>query len=183
MSEGQQDVSLQRSLLSLEVIKFATANKVFGLLQTFLEQFGREYGIEEELLAKKMEAFSKRAEVDIERYLQSCYLNPFENLETCEFIGDFDTYYDIFEPSTDFNTHLFKELMAFIDQKLSATSFPSLSITFDKFNPQSSQISFKITVNTLQDDELQLINQGIVSPHIFVVMQVINLLKQSNFIL
>ncbi len=176
-------ISLQRSLLSLEVIKFSTAVKVFWLLYTFLDQFSHYYSIDTTLLRKKMAFYSSRTEIDIERYLQSCYLNPFEDLRKCSFIWDFDNYYTFFEPQTDINPWLFKELMSFIDQKLTETSFPSLAITFNQFNPQSKSISFKVLVNTFQNDEKELINQWIISPHIFVVTSIINLLKQSNFIL
>ncbi len=176
-------ISLQRSLLSLEVIKFTTAMKVFGLLQTFLEQFSKYYWIDTIWLRKQMAFYSSRSEVDIERYLQDCYLNPFEDLKTCSFIWDFDNYYKYFEPQTKIDSRLFKELMNFIDQKLTETQFPSLAITFNQFNPESKKIAFKVTVNTFQTDEKELINQWILSPHIFIVTNIINLLKESRFVI
>jgi hypothetical protein len=44
-------------------------------------------------------------------------------------------------------------------------------------------INFTIEVNTSKADELKLIAKGIHSPHIFIFTNLINLLKQSAFII
>lgn len=175
--------SIQRSLLSLETIRFATAIKVFSHLDTFLDQFSRNARISRAQTEDMMQTIIARAEKDISYYLQACYLNPFETNERCHIINDFDAYYQVIEEDAAFDTDLFKELLAFIDNKLEDSQYPSLMMTFDNFDPRSQQLTFTVTVNSFQDDEVELFRKGILNPHIFIVSNIVNLLKQSTFVL
>jgi len=73
--------------------------------------------------------------------------------------------------------------MSYIDLKIENSDMPSFSIVFQRFNPGQKEISFNVEINTFKDDETSLIRQGIVNPHIFVVTQLLNLLKQSLFVI
>lgn len=183
----QQDVSIKNSLLSLEIVKFSTAIKVFSYLDTFIDGLANVLETTPEDVQMKMQSLNKRSEKDIKLYLTTCYLNPFEVDFDCNLVGDFDTYYDYFEKNIvtsddSLDKNFFKKLMYYIDLKLEQSDFPSFSIVFQWFNPWQKEISFNVEVNTFKQDETSLIKQWILNPHIFVVTQLLNLLKQSLFV-
>ena len=176
--------SIQRSLLSLEVVKFSSAIKVFSLMDTFLSSMVSDFGYQQSEIKKILNELIERGENDIQNYLNYCYNNPYEPVQ-CNIIWDFDKYYQLREKSTGekpFNTSFFKKLMEHIDKKLEYSNVPSFSITFNSFDGKSNSIAFTIEVNTLKEDEYVLLKQGIKSPHIFIVSELIQLLKQSTFI-
>ena len=176
--------STQRSLLSLEVVKFSSAIKVFSLMDTFLSSMVSDFGYQQSEIKKILNELIERGENDIQNYLNYCYNNPYEPVQ-CNIIWDFDKYYQLREKSTGekpFNTSFFKKLMEHIDKKLEYSNVPSFSITFNSFDGKSNSIAFTVEVNTLKEDEYVLLKQGIKSPHIFIVSELIQLLKQSTFI-
>lgn len=176
--------SIQRSLLSLEVVKFSSAIKVFSLMDTFLSSMVSDFGYQQSEIKKILNELIERGENDIQNYLNYCYNNPYEPVQ-CNIIWDFDKYYQLRENSTGekpFNTSFFKKLMEHIDKKLEYSNAPSFSITFNSFDGKSNSIAFTVEVNTLKEDEYVLLKQGIKSPHIFIVSELIQLLKQSTFI-
>ena len=176
--------SIQRSLLSLEVVKFSSAIKVFSLMDTFLSSMVSDFGYQQSEIKKILNELIERGENDIQNYLNYCYNNPYEPVQ-CNIIWDFDKYYQLREKSTGekpFNTSFFKKLMEHIDKKLEYSNVPSFSITFNSFDGKSNSITFTVEVNTLKEDEYVLLKQGIKSPHIFIVSELIQLLKQSTFI-
>ena len=175
-------ISIQRSLLSLEAIKFSTAMKVFSYLQTFLQQFSSESGQPINYILDRMAAYSDRGEKDINAYLLSCYLNPFELTDACNTIGDFDRYL-VQEGVPDFDGGFYKELMAYMDDKLENSAYPNFAIIFNNFDPTSNNLSFRVDVNTFEQDEEELMSKGILNPHIFIVTNLVNFLKQSKYIL
>ena len=176
--------SIQRSLLSLEVVKFSSAIKVFSLMDTFLSSMVSDFGYQQSEIKKILNELIERGENDIQNYLNYCYNNPYEPVQ-CNIIWDFDKYYQLRENSTGekpFNTSFFKKLMEHIDKKLEYSNVPSFSITFNSFDGKSNSIAFTVEVNTLKEDEYVLLKQDIKSPHIFIVSELIQLLKQSTFI-
>ena len=176
--------SIQRSLLSLEVVKFSSAIKVFSLMDTFLSSMVSDFGYQQSEIKRILNELIERGENDIQNYLNYCYNNPYEPVQ-CNIIWDFDKYYQLREKSTGekpFNTSFFKKLMEHIDKKLEYSNVPSFSITFNSFDGKSNSIAFTVEVNTLKEDEYVLLKQGIKSPHIFIVSELIQLLKQSTFI-
>jgi hypothetical protein len=112
-----------------------------------------------------------------------CYLNPFETSTDCNTIGDFDLYYQDILKDADFDKSLFKNVMKYLDIMLEQSDIPSFSILFNGFNAGSKTINFNIEVNTTKQDELRLIAKGIKNPHIFIFTSLVNLLKQSVFII
>lgn len=179
----QETVSIKNSLMSLEVVKFSTAIKVFSYLDTFIKWLANLLGISPEEVQSKIQSLDARGEKDIKTYLNTCYLNPFEIDENCTLIGDFDKYYTYYEKWSKFDISFFKKLMYYIDLKLEQSDLPNFSITFQKFDPKQKEISFNVEVDTFKQDEASLIRQWILNPHIFVVTQLLDLLKQSLFVI
>lgn len=174
--------NIKRSLLSLENIKFSSAIQVFSYLDTFIDWLAKSLNVEKDQINTWMKDVIDRSEKDIMVYLNNCYLNPFEIDYDCNTIWDFDMYYNI-KGQTGFDTSFFKRLIYYIDLKLEQTEIPSFSIMFNGFSSNSNQITFSINVDTFKQDELSLVEKGISNPHIFIVKNLINFLKQSKFIL
>lgn len=174
-------VSLQRWLVALESIKFSTAIQVFSQLDTFITSFASYMGVESSYVKQQMQAVAARGDQDIYAFLSHCYMNPYELSYDCDIVGDFDVRYANQE-ANDVDPVFLKQLLYYIDQKLEQTELPSFNITFQKFDPRNETITFNIQVNTLQQDEAALVQAGIVNPHIYIVTNVIHLLKQNRFI-
>ncbi|MCX6822380.1 MAG: hypothetical protein NTX91_00080, partial [candidate division SR1 bacterium] len=176
--------SIKESLLSLEMIKFSSAIKVFSYLDTFISTVANVLNIPTATAEAKMTTLADRGEKDIALYLNNCYLNPYEIDYDCNLVGDFDRYYSVIQPNdTGLDRPFFKKIMSLIDIKLEQTALPSFAITFQKFDPTQKQISFNVEVNTFAQDEAALTKKGIINPHIFIVTNLLNLIKQSLYVL
>ena len=173
--------SIQRSLNSLEVVKFSSAIRVFSLMDDIVKDIANKFNYTKSDVKRRLEDFMERWETDVELYLNDCYNNPYEP-EDCTKINDFDMYYKKIKEDSSFDTVFFKNLMKYINTQLEYNSMPSFSITFNSFDGKSNSISFSVEVNTTIEDETALIEQGIKSPHIFIISELIKLLKQSTFI-
>lgn len=138
-------------------------------------------GVESSYVKQQMQAIAARGDKDIYAFLSHCYMNPYELSYDCDIVGDFDVRYASQE-ANDVDPVFLKQLLYYIDQKLEQTELPSFNITFQKFDPRNETITFNIQVNTLQQDEAALVQAGIVNPHIYIVTNVIHLLKQNRFI-
>ena len=179
----QEVISIKNSLMSLEVVKFSAAIKVFSYLDTFIKWLANLLAITPEEVQKKIQALDTRGEKDIKTYLNTCYLNPFEIDENCKLVADFDKYYTYYDKNSSFDVGFFKKLMYYIDLKLEQSDMPNFTIVFQKFDPKQKEISFNVEVDTFKQDEASLIRQWILNPHIFVVTQLLDLLKQSLFVI
>ena len=182
LKENNSVSSIQRSLLSLEIVKFSSAMKVFSLMDVFLTSLSNELSMPKSEIKQKLNDLLARGENDVKNYLNYCYNNPYEPAN-CSIIGDFDTYYRLSKSKESFDTGFFKTMMDMIDRKLENAQLPSFAITFNDFDSKSGEISFSVEVNTLKEDEYALIREGIKNPHIFIVSELVKLLKQSTFIL
>ena len=182
LKENNTVSSIQRSLLSLEIVKFSSAMKVFSLMDVFLTSLSNELSMPKSEIKQKLNDLLARGENDVKNYLNYCYNNPYEPAN-CSIIGDFDTYYRLSKSKESFDTGFFKTMMDMIDRKLENAQLPSFAITFNDFDSKSGEISFSVEVNTLKEDEYALIREGIKNPHIFIVSELVKLLKQSTFIL
>lgn len=181
LKENNAVGSIQRSLLSLEVVKFSSAMKVFSLMDVFVSSLADTLWYTKSDIREKLNELIERGERDVEYYLNVCYNNPYEPVK-CDKIDDFSEYYKKIREESEFDTSFFKTLMEFIDNKLEYSNVPSFSITFNSFDGKSNSIGFTVEVNTLKEDEYALVQQGVKSPHIFIVSELIKLLKQSTFI-
>lgn len=178
--------TIQRSLNALEVIKFSTATKVFSYMNTALTtvaEMMRISGSNIEGLRQLFLQLWSRWEKDITAYVYMCYLNPFETNADCDTIWDLDLYYNNRLRDDTINIKMFKNSMNAISQLLEKEDTMLFSITFNWFNAQDKNITFNIEVYTNQDDERSLMAQWKRNPNIFILTNIINLLKQSSFII
>ena len=161
MLENQDySTSIKKYLLSLEIIKFSSAIKVFGYMDTFVSSLANALGVLPKQIETEMQKLATRGEKDILIYLNNCYLNPYEVDYDCNLIGDFDRYYKIIDKDKEKpDTGFFKKMMYYVDAKLEQTDLPSFSITFKKYDPTQKQISFTVDVNTFKQDEIALIKR------------------------
>lgn len=185
LSEDQAIDTIQRSLNALEVIKFSTATRVFLYMNSALSTISEMIRVSwanTESLRKLFEVLSSRWEKDISSYVYMCYLNPFEVNANCDAIWDLDLYYQIAKDNS-IDIRLFKNAMNAISQLLEKADTTLFSITFNWFNAEDKNIKFNVEVYTNQEDEKALMAQGKKNPNIFILTSIINLLKQSSFII
>ena len=178
--------TIQRSLNALEVIKFSTATRVFSYMNTALTTIAemmRISGSNVESLKQLFLQLWSRWEKDITAYVYMCYLNPFETSADCDTIWDLDLYYNNKLRDGSINIKMFKNSMNAISQLLEKEDTTLFSITFNWFNAKDKNITFKVEVYTNQDDERSLMAQWKKNPNIFILTNIINLLKQSSFII
>ena len=185
LSEDQAIDTIQRSLNALEVIKFSTATKVFSYMNTALSTISEMIRIgwaDVESIRNLFIQLGSRWEKDIASYVYMCYLNPFETNSNCDNIWELDLYYNIAKDNS-INIRLFKNTMSAISQLLEKEDTSLFSITFNGFNAKDKSIDFNIEVYTNQEDEKSLMQQWKRNPNIFILTNIINLLKQSSFII
>lgn len=183
MQNQSYSTSIKNYLLSLEIIKFSSAIKVFSYLDTFISSLSNALRIPMTQVETNMQTLTDRGEKDILIYLNNCYLNPYEIDYDCNLVGDFDRYYkSIDKEKNPPDTNFFKKMMYYVDTKLEQTDLPSFSIIFNKYNPTQKEISFTVDVNTFKQDEIALIKKWIINPHIFILSNLLNLIKQSIFV-
>ena len=184
MQDQSYSTSIKNYLLSLEIIKFSSAIKVFSYLDTFVSSLANALNISPTQVETNMQTLADRGEKDIVVYLNNCYLNPYEIDYDCNLVGDFDRYYTLIDKEkTPPDTNFFKKMMYYVDNKLEQTDLPSFSIVFNKYDPTQKEISFTVDVNTFKQDEIALIKKGIINPHIFILSNLLNLIKQSIFVI
>lgn len=186
LSEEQAIDTIQRSLNALEVIRFSTATKVFSYMDTAIIRIAdmiRVAGWSVDAISNLLEQLNSRWEKDISAYVYMCYLNPFETSANCDNIWDLDLYYNNIIKDNSINTRLFKNVMNAINQILEKGDSTLFSITFNWFNAQDKDITFRIEVYTNQTDEKALLAKWQKNPNIFILKNIISLLKQSSFII
>lgn len=183
LEEENAIASIQRSLNSLEIIKFTTAVKVFSYMDSAITILSNGIGINKNSLEEFLYFLSERGENDISKYVFMCYLNPYEIGEECRNIGDFDLYYESIAKDASLDRTLFKKVMRYINIMLEQSDIPNFSILFNGFENNAKNINFTIEINTLKQDETSLLSKKIKNPHIFILTNLINLLKQSLFII
>lgn len=177
------DNSLQKAIISIESVRFATALKFFSSLDSFLAQLSSYTSTNKDDLNTQLQEFIKRWEKDINNYIVSCYLNGYEISSTCSTIGDFANYYYYLDPAS-LNQKNFLITMDALESKLENTDFPSLEISMKSIDPIRNTISLNVEINTFKDDEAQLTaTKGILNPHIYLVTSIINNLRASRYVL
>ena len=186
LSEDEAIDTIQRSLNALEVIKFSTAAKVFSYMDTAISTIASMVRVpwsSQESIWALLNQISDRWEKDISAYVYMCYLNPFEANANCDTIGDMDLYYGNIISDNSINLRLFKNSMNAINQLLEKEDSALFSITFNWFNAEDRNITFNIEVYTTQSDERSLMAKWKKNPNIFILTNIVNLLKQSSFII
>lgn len=183
IQEQQGIGSIKRSMILMENIKFITAFKVFSYMDSFIQSFASSLNKDPLDVEQKLNEINDEGEKEIITYTNNCYFNPYEIDYDCNIINDFDNYYNLMDSSGKTDTSFIKKLVAYVDMKLQQTDIPTFSINFPNFDPRQDTISFSIDVNTNAQDELALSKQGILNPHLYVVTNLINLLKQSLLVI
>ena len=183
LEKNKEQIPIMVSLHTLETIKFWTALKIFSMLDTFLQQASLTIGMSKDELSSTMDAYTQRWEKDIASYLSTCYLNPYERLPECDQVNDFSNYFIYEDTTTQLDTNLFSKIFNLIDSKLEKSDISSLQIEFNRFDPNIKNIGFRVTVNTLAEDDNAFIARGIINPHIFIISTLVTLLKQSAFVI
>lgn len=122
-------------------------------------------------------------ELYISNYLSMCYLNPYERLPDCNQINDFHHYFLYEQPDNKINQKDFSKLLSLVEEKLEKSTIASVKIDFEEFNPNEKNLNFKVTINTLAEDEKAFLQKNILNPHVFILSTLVNLLKQSLFVI
>lgn len=175
--------SIEDSLLALETIKFTSAVNVFMHLDSFTKNLSKSLSISRNIIKENMEYIREKGEKDIRLYIEKCYLNPFETNYDCNIIWDYDRNKRIIDPDSNIDTTFLKKMMYYIDLKLERTELPSFNIVFQRFDKNNDKVTFTIDINTLKQDELELIKSWILDePVIFIMDKLINNLKRSRYI-
>ncbi|HCB51280.1 TPA: hypothetical protein DEP21_01710 [Patescibacteria group bacterium] len=170
-------------MVLVENVKFITAFKVFSYMESFLQSLGNNLHKDPLEIEQKMEEINDDVEKNIIIYTNNCYFNPYEIDYDCSTTNDFDNYYKLIDTTNKTDTKFLKQLASYVDMKLQQTDIPTFSINFDNFNPKQDTIKFSIDLNTNAQDELALSKQGILNPHLYIVTNLINLLKQSLLVI
>ncbi len=180
MTKKEDGISDIRSTMALrENVKFLTAFKVFGDMQSFIEAFANDSNLNAQDVELQMRALNNNWEKNIITYTNNCYLNPYEVSDDCSTTNDFNNYYQIIDTKTTIKPDFLKKLASYTDKKLEEKDIPSYSISFPEFNPKNTKIKFTTDLNTNTQDELALSKIWIINPHLFIVTDLINSLKQS----
>ncbi len=183
LETNKDQIPIMVSLHTLETIKFGTALKIFSMLDTFLQQWAQALQLNKNELSALMDSYTVRGERDIANYLSMCYLNPYERFPDCSQISDFDNYFRFEDKESTLDTTLFGKIFALLDTKLERSTVPSLQIDFDRFDPNAKNIWFRVTVNTLAEDDVAFMARGILNPHVFIISTLVKLLRQSLFVI
>lgn len=182
------DNSIQRSILSVEGIKFYTAMDIFSRLPSFREALSGILSENVDKIKSDLSYFLQRWDEDIQRYLTTCYLNPYEKWWECSEFWDFDQYYETQKAWNNkneyknFNTKIFKRTVNYIEQKLEYEEPSKLSIIMNSLDPIKNNIEFSVWINTLKEDENLLFQEWIANPHIQMVSVFLSLLRKSHLI-
>lgn len=182
--ETQQGTSgIKKRIALMENIRFLTAFKAFSYMESFIQWLANNLGKDPLIVESKLKKTVVDWEKDIVVYTNTCFLNPYEITTNCSMIEDFDNYYKIIDTQRTVDTEFIKQLATYVDNKLQETDVPTFSINFIKFNPKEETLDFTIDLNTHSQDEIALNKQGILNPHVFIVTNLINLLKQSLLVI
>lgn len=184
------DNELQKAIVSIESIKFFTAINLLWRMSSFVKELSEYLWLSEDKIKLIIDTYMGRWEWDTQRYLSTCYLNPYEKdqwNESCKYIDDFSKFY-AYNWISDFDYRNFKKIISFIEQKIEYSELPKLSIILNNLDPRTNNITFSIDINTFDQDEADYFKLNWASSqnsnlHIFIITNLIKLLRESHFIL
>ena len=183
MENSKNKIPIMTSLHTLETVKFGTALKLFSMLDTFLYQASQSLWIGKVALEQTIESYLENGEKYISNYLSMCYLNPYEKLPDCNQINDFANYFKYEQPEAKVDNRLLSRLLELVENKLETSSVASIKMSFNRFDPNAKNLAFEVTISTLAEDEVAFLAKGILNPHVFILSTLVNLLKQSLFVI
>jgi hypothetical protein len=157
MTQKRDSVTgIRRAMLLRENMKFITAFKIFGYLDSFLQSFSSYNNIDPDEANEKIKQLNQNGEKDIISYTNNCYFNPYEIGTDCSITRDFDNYYNIIDTKSTIDPDFVKKLANYIDKKLEETEIPTYTITFPEFDSRQNTINFSTELNTNKQDEIFL---------------------------
>lgn len=174
---------IRRAMALRENLKFMTAFKVFWYMESFIQSFANYTNLSPSVIESNMLELNQNGEKSIISYTNNCYLNPYEIGSDCNITNDFNNYYTMVDTKSKVGPEFIKELANYVDNKLEEKEIPSYAITFPGFNPTQSTISFTTDINTNNQDELALSKLWIANPHLYIITNLINSLKQSLLVI
>ena len=159
------------------------AFKTFEYLDSAIQWFVDSIQMPTDQVKENIKMINENGEKNIVTYTKNCYLNAYENDETCSIINDFDNYYTIIDPSNKIDTNFFKKFADYVDNKLKDNTIPMVTITFWADNPKDNSLSLTLELNTNTNDEIALIKENILNPHLYILTKILYLLKESLLII
>lgn len=183
MENSKDKIPITTSLHTLETVKFGTAIKLFSMIDSFIAQASQVLWLAKNVVESTIATYLDNGELYISNYLSMCYLNPYERLPDCNQINDFHHYFLYEQPDNKINQKDFSKLLSLVEEKLEKSTIASVKIDFEEFNPNEKNLNFKVTINTLAEDEKAFLQKNILNPHVFILSTLVNLLKQSLFVI
>ena len=183
METSKDKIPIMVSLHTLETVKFGTALKLFSMLDTFLQQASQVLGINKDAVEDIIATYVDNGEAYISNYLSMCYLNPYERLPDCNQINDFENYFTYENPGASVDNKLLSQLLELVESRLETSSVASIKMNFNRFDPNAKNLAFEVTISTLAEDEAAFVTRGVLNPHVFILSTLVNLLKQSLFVI
>lgn len=183
MQTNKEKIPIMVSLHTLETVKFWTALKLFSMLDTFLQQAAQVLWISKEDVETTIASYTDRWEKYISNYLSMCYLNPYERLPDCSQIGDFENYFRYENTDSNINYRWLARILELVENRLENSTVASIKMNFNRFDPNAKNLVFEVVVSTLAEDEQAFLQKGVLNPHVFILSSLVNLLKQSLFVI
>lgn len=174
---------IRRAMALRENLKFMTAFKVFWYMESFIQGFANYSNISPNIIESNLFEINRNWEKSIISYTNNCYLNPYEIGSECNITNDFNNYYAIVDTKSKISADFIKQLASYTENKLEEKEYPSYTITFPGFNPKKTSIGFTTDISTNNQDEAALSKLRISNPHLFIITNLINSLKQSLLVI
>ena len=179
---------LKRLLLSVEAIRTYSIAKLYSYMDSFVLEISRLWREPRQQTEDKLKFFLNRGEKDIVTYLEMCYMNSYD--PQCLLDKSFDNYLtnQFIDAGLDAQTaqnytFSFKLFVQHLIRKIETDPKPIVSLVLNNLDPQKWTVSFKVEISIPQQVYVQLLKKlPSQEPNLFVVSQMINLLRGSHFI-
>ncbi len=180
---------LKKLLLAVEAIRTYSIASLYQYLDSYIRELSTNV-VKEPIyeVKKKLTYFLGRWEKDIVAYLNMCYMNSYD--PECMINSDFDNYLasqlrDDGIPQAQIARYVtfFKRFIKNLLTKIEVEPKPVISLVLNNLDPEKNTVSFKMEINIPQEVYVQLLKKlPSQEPNLFVVSQMMNLLRWSHFI-
>ncbi len=180
---------LKKLLLAVEAIRTYSIASLYQYLDSYIRELSINVVKEPTYEVKnKLSYFLSRWEKDIVAYLNMCYMNSYD--PECVINSDFDNYLanqlledGIPQAKVDRYVTFFKRFIKNLLTKIEVEPKPVISLVLNNLDPEKNTVSFKMEINIPQEVYVQLLKKlPSQEPNLFVVSQMMNLLRGSHFI-
>ena len=180
---------LKKLLLAVEAIRAYSIASLYQYLDSYIRDVSANV-VKEPVyeVKKKLAYFLKRWEKDIVAYINMCYMNSYD--PECAINDDFDNYLasqlrDDGIPQAQISRYVifFKRVVKNLLTRLEVDPRPVISLVLNNLDPEKNMVSFRMEINIPQEIYVQLLKKlPSQEPNLFVVSQMMNLLRGSHFI-